>query len=220
MKRFVLFLLASGIAAAVSAQTGVSLQDVQPQFAVGNWEISGDRVYQKDASERLAKANLKIPQSAGMLYEFNVRYEGGFEDGQGGFGIHIFADSVIRERSWGVGKSWLLWLNYDENPLKNSGIQAGLTGQVYRSVNHSVMELVASVDLNRYVPYFTPEAAANPISFRIFVNGDTGEVRVYDPTDPTGANYYYFSIDKKYLPLKGDWIAARTNSLSVSFALQ
>ncbi|MDR1220472.1 MAG: hypothetical protein LBK73_12805 [Treponema sp.] len=214
MKRFILFLLASGAAATVFAQVDLP----EHQFAVGTWEIVGDRVFQKDAAARLARANVKAPQSGAMVYEFDVRYESGLEDGQGGFGIHIFADNAITRPSWGVGKSWLLWLNYDKNPLKNSGLQAGLSGQVYRSINHSTMELVQSVDLNHYVPLFTQEGGSNLVSFKIYANGDTGEIRVYDPTDPTGANYYYFNIDEKYLPLKGDWVAFRTNGVSLSFA--
>ncbi|MDR2446215.1 MAG: hypothetical protein LBD58_02825 [Treponema sp.] len=214
MKRFILFLLASGMTATVFAQVDLP----EHQFAVGTWEIIEGRVFQKDAAARLAKANVKAPQSGAMLYEFDVRYESGLEDGQGGFGVHIFADTVISEPSWGVGKSWLLWLNYDKIPLKNSGIQAGLSGQVYRSINDSAMELVQSVDLNHYEPLFTQDGAPNLVSFKIYANGDTGEIRVYDPTDSTGANYYYFTIDKKYLPLTGDWVAFRTNGVSLSFA--
>ncbi|MDR0706462.1 MAG: hypothetical protein LBF60_01115 [Treponema sp.] len=214
MKRFILFLLASGVTATVFAQADLP----EHQFAVGTWEIIEGRVFQKDAAARLAKANVKAPQSGAMLYEFDVRYESGLEDGQGGFGVHIFADTAINRPSWGVGKSWLLWLNYDESPLKNSGVQAGLSGQVYRSINDSTMELVQSVDLNHYAPLFTQDGASNLVSFKIYANGDTGEIRVYDPTDSTGANYYYFSIDKKYLPLAGDWVAFRTNGVSLSFA--
>jgi hypothetical protein len=214
MKRFILFFLASGVAATVFAQIDLP----EHQFAVGTWEIAENRVFQRDAAARLAKTNVKVPQSGAMLYEFDVRYESGLEDGQGGFGVHIFADKAINRASWGVGKSWLLWLNYDKNPLKNSGIQAGLSGQVYRSINDSTMELIQSVDLNHYVPLFTQDGAPNLVSFKIYANGDTGEIRVYDPTDSTGANYYYFTIDDKYLPLKGDWMAFRTNGVSLSFA--
>jgi hypothetical protein len=214
MKRFMFFLLVSGFAVTVFAQVDLP----EHQFAVGVWENAGDRVYQKDAAARLAKANVKIPQGGAMLYEFDVRYETGFDDGHGGFGIHVFADKAINRASWGVGKSWLLWLNYDTNPLKNSGIPTGLSGQVYRSINDSTMELVHSIDLNTYVPLFTEEVAANPVFFKIYVDGDTGEIRIYDPTDPSGANYYYFTIDKKYLSLKGDWVAFRTNGISLSFA--
>jgi hypothetical protein len=81
------------------------------------------------------------------------------------------------------------------------------------------MELLYSIDLNQYLPLLTTENLKNPVAFKIYVNGDTGEFRVYDPTDPAGANYYTFTLDKKYLPLKGDWVVMRTNSMKLSFAL-
>jgi hypothetical protein len=120
--------------------------------------------------------------------------------------------------SWGRGTSSLLWLNYDERPLKNSGIQPGLTGQVYRSISNSQMELLYSVDLNDYAELLTPDNLSSEVPFKIWVDGDTGEVRIYDPTDPDLATYYYFSVDKKDLPLKGDWVVMRTNGIKMSFA--
>ncbi|MDR0561457.1 MAG: hypothetical protein LBG73_02065 [Spirochaetaceae bacterium] len=213
MKRFVFFVLVIGGAAGLFAQ-----QLPEHRFVSGNWNVQGGRVYQNDAKARLAKVNIKAPQSGSMLYDFNARYEEGAEDGQGGFGIHIFADSAFNGPSWGCGKSYLLWLNYDEKPLNNSGIQPGLTGQVYRSLSNTKMELMYSVDLNQYADLLTPDNLSEPVPFKIWVNGDTGEVRVYDPTDPYFSTYYYFTVDKKDLPLKGDWVTIRTNGIKMSFA--
>lgn len=214
MKRFVLFFLAM---AAVSSLYAQKLPDYRA--ASGKWVTQGGRVYQNDAAARLAKANIRAPQNGSMLYAFNVRYEAGGEDGHGGFGLHIFADSVVDGPSWGSGNSYLLWLNYDENPLKSTGIAPGLTGQVYRSYSHTRMELVHNIDLNKYADLLTVENLAEPVSFRVWVNGDTGEVRIYDPTDPYMATYYVFTIeDKKALPLKGNWVAVRTNGVRLSFA--
>lgn len=188
-------------------------------FASGSWRFTGPRLYQNDANARLAKVNFKVPQSGIMLYEFNVKYEGGGEDGHGGFGIHIFMDTAVNNATWGAGKSWLLWLNYDKRPLSKD-IPAGLSAQVYRSVSNSQMELVHSIPLARYESLLTKENAASPIPFRIIANGDTGEVRVYDPTDPNKRRYYNFFIDKKDLPLKGSYVALRTNGIKLSFALK
>jgi hypothetical protein len=215
MKRFVIFLLVTGIAMSVFAQTEVP----EHTFASGRWGFIGSRLYQNDANAKLAKVNFKAPQSGPMLYEFNVRYEGGAEDGHGGVGIHIFVDNAINRASWGAGKSWLLWLNYDEKPLsKNTPI--GLSAQIYRSISNSRMELIHSTPLTDYEPFLTEEDLASPVTFRIIANGDTGEVRIYDPTDPYNNTYYYFIIDREYLPLKGNYVALRTNGIKLSFALE
>ncbi|AEF80523.1 hypothetical protein [Leadbettera azotonutricia] len=214
MKRLVLSLLVMGMAVSLFAQ----VQLPEYHFASGSWGFQGPRLYQNDAKARLAKVNLRIPQSGPMIYEFNARYEDGVQDGHGGFGIHIFGDSAYNGASWGAGKSYLLWLNYDEKPLTRD-IPAGFSAQVYRSTTNSRMELVQSVSLNQYLPLLTWDNLSYSIPFRIWVNGDTGEVRVYDPSDPNLANYYYFYIDRKDLPLRGNWAALRTNGIKLSFGL-
>jgi hypothetical protein len=213
VKQFFFLLMTVGMAMSLAAQ----VQLPEHEFVSGNWSVKDGRVYQDDANARLAKVNIKAPQSGSMLYEFNVRYEGGVEDGQGGFGIHIFVDNVNNRSSWGNGNSWLLWFNYDKNPV-DKNIPVGLSAQVYRSYSSSRMDLVESIDLNQYASFLTADKRATPISFRIWVDGDTGEVRVYDPTDPYHSKYYYFTIDKSALPLKGDWVVIRTNGLKMSFA--
>jgi hypothetical protein len=214
MKRSVLLLLAV-VAVSAAAYAQVAL----PQYTVasGSWSLAGDRLYQNDENARLAKVNIPIPQEGPMLYEFNARYEDGGEDGHGGFGIHVFADQVINKASWGSGRSYLLWLNYDENPL-NPKIPAGLSAQVYKSFTNSYMELVESVDLNDLAEYVTDEDLNYPVPLKILVNGSSGEVRVYDPTDPDLEDYFYFYINPKDVPLKGNWISLRTNGVNLSFA--
>jgi hypothetical protein len=189
------------------------------QFATGsgNWGFVGERLYQNDAKARLAKVNLKASQTGPMIYEFNARYEDGIEDGQGGFGFHIFANNVMNRASWGSGTSYLLWLNYDENPI-TKGIQKGFTAQVYRSFSNTYMEMIESYDLNEYAYLLTWEnCAEQSVPGRIWVNGNTGEVRVYDPTDPYLEDYFYF-----YLParnLRGNWVSLRTNGVKLSFGM-
>jgi hypothetical protein len=146
-----------------------------------------------------------------MVYEFDARYESGAEDGHGGIGLHIFADSVLNRASWGAGRSYLLWLNYDERPISRD-IPQGLSAQVYHSYTNSRMELVQSFDLNHYAGLLTQENLAYPIHFKFFVDGNTGEVQVYDPTAED--LYYVLNLD---LPSRGEWIALRTNGLKASF---
>jgi hypothetical protein len=210
MKRFVLFLLLLGTGVSLFAQ--LKLPDYR--FASGSWNIQGDRLYQNDAKARLAKTNMRIPQSGPMIYEFNVRYE----DGEwGGFGIHIFAEDIYHQASWGSGNSYLLWLNYDENPI-TKGIPRGLSAQVYRSHSSSQMDLVESIALPQYENILM-ESLDEIIPFTIWADGNTGEVRVYDPADPDMDHYYYFYMDKKDIPLKGNWITIRTNGLKLSFGM-
>ena len=213
MKRFILFLLVLGVGVSLFAQV---LPEYHFSTGSGSWTLS-DRLYQNDARSGLAKVNARIPQSGQMIYEFNVRYEDGVEDGHGGFGVHIFANDVIHRASWGSGTSYLLWLNYDENPITR-GIHRGFSAQVYRSLTNSYMELLDSYDLNEFAYLLTWEnCGANTVPGKIWVDGNTGEVRVYDPTDPALADYFYF-----YLPtrnLRGDWISLRTNGIKLSFGL-
>jgi len=215
MKQFVLFILAIGVIMPVCAQVEVP----EHSFASGSWRFTGPRLYQNDVKAGLAKVNFKVPQSGIMQYKYNIRYEGGAEDGHGGTGIHIFVDKALNRASWGAGKSYLLWLNYDEKPLSKA-IPAGLSAQIYRSITNSRMELIFSMPLAEYEPLLTNENLTSPITFRIIANGDTGEVRVYDPTDPGNRKYYYFFIDKKDLPLKGNFVALRTNGIKLSFAME
>jgi hypothetical protein len=196
-------------AAAVSLFAQAQLPEYH--FASGRWSLSGERLYQNDARARLAKINIRVPQSGPMLYEFDARYESGAEDGHGGVGLHIFADSALNRASWGVGRSYLLWLNYDERPI-NRDIPRGLSAQVYRSYTNSRMELVQSVDLNHYAGLLTEENLAYPVHFRIFVDGNTGEIQIDDPV--VEGLYYVLNVD---LPSRGNWIALRTNGLTASF---
>jgi len=214
MKRFILFLLVLGMGVSLFAQVQLPVH----HFAVGNWKLTTDRLYQNDAKAGLAKVNILIPQNGPMIYEFNARYEGGAEDGHGGFGLHIFANDVINRASWGSGNSYLLWLNYDENPISKD-ITRGFSAQVYRSYTNSRMVLLANVSLNEYASLLTYDNLKQPIPFKIWADGNTGEVRVYDPTDPKMETYFYFFMDKKDVPMKGNWLSVRTNGMAVSFGL-
>jgi hypothetical protein len=212
MKRLVLVLTLVAAGAALYAQVNLP----EHRFASGNWAVSGQRLYQNDPRAGLAKMNVRVPQNGAMLYEFDARYEGGAEDGHGGFGLHIFVDNPLNSASWGAGISYLLWLNYDERPIDRN-IPRGLSGQVYRSYSNSRMELVQSFDLNRYADLLTDENLSYPVHFKIIADGNTGELRVYDPTVPDDAEYYVLNLDRRDLPLKGNWVSLRTNGMKLSF---
>ena len=214
MKRFLLILLVLGVGVSLFAQ--VQLPEHHFAAGSGNWRFIGERLHQTDEHAGLAKLNVRVPQSGPMIYEFNVRYEGGIEDGHGGFGIHLFANNVVHRASWGSGDSYLLWLNYDENPVTR-GFTRGFSAQLYRSRNNTTMELVESYDLNQYSSLLTYENVAQPVPARIWVDGNTGEVRIYDPTDPTMNGYFYLNLPTRNL--RGDWVSIRTNGLRLSFGM-
>jgi len=182
----------------------------------GKWSEKDGRLYQNDEKARLAKVNIPVVQdSPSMIYEFDARYEGGAEDGHGGFGLHLFVDAAHSRESWGAGHSYLIWLNYDEKP-GNKTIQPGLSAQIYRSYSNSWMELIESFDLNKYAGLLTDENLAEPVFFKIIADANTGEIQIYDPTEE--GSYYALNMDKKYLPIKGNWVVLRTNGIKMSFA--
>jgi hypothetical protein len=78
---------------------------------------------------------------------------------------------------------------------------------------------VDSVNLNEFTYLLTNENLSQPVPVKIWMDGATGEVRVYDPTDPELSYYFYFYIDSKDLPIRGDWVALRTNGMKLSFGL-
>ena len=145
----------------VAATLFAQVQLPEHQFAAGRWNFVGTRLFQSDIKAGLAKVNIRAPQSGPMQYEFNVRYEDGLQDGHGGFGIHIFGDSAYNGASWGAGKSYLIWINYDEKPV-TPGFIRGFSAQVYRSRTNSVMDLVQSYDLNQYLPYISWDDLRKP----------------------------------------------------------
>ena len=207
LRGFVLVLLFTRVLFLSVAETALP----GAQFAHGDWKIVNGRLYQNDLKAGLAKMNLPVPQAGKMLYEFTVRYEDGFDDAHGGFGIHVFADKVYNGASWGSGDSYLLWLNYDENA---KGITTGLSAQVYKSITHSKMELLADYDLNQYVGALAGNFLDVNIPVKIIIDGNNGDVKIYDPVDPSWV--YKFNLGNTS-PLSGKYISLRTNSLSVSF---
>ena len=179
--------------------------------ATGSWNVQGGRLFQQDLEESIATIHFRVPQSGKMQYEFNVRYEkGGIEDRMGGFGMHVFADSMHNGRAWGVDGSYLLWINYDENATYG---MPGFRAQVYKSTSHSTMHIMEKYDVGLPVSVLKAENADVKVPAQIIVDGDSGEVKVYDPTV---SNYYYvFYLDNA--PGRGNYFSLRTNSLSVSF---
>ena len=183
-------------------------------YAYGQWVLAGDRLVQNDLKAGMARVDIPYAQEGVANYQFNVQYRaGGSEDNHAGFGIHIFVDKPAPGKAWGNGKSYLLWLNYDENP---KGISSGLSAQVYKSLNHSQMELVADFDLNEYAPLLNASNLNLVIPVKMEVDGISGDVKIYDPTKEGWV--YRFNLGNE-MPLEGNYVSLRTNSASFSFGL-
>ena len=190
-----------------------SLSAIDLNFAEGNWAVIGDRLYQSNTKAGMARVDIPAPQAGMMVYEFNVRYQSGAEDMHAGFGIHLFVDKPAKGKAWGNGKSYLLWLNYDENP---KGITKGLSAQIYKSVSNIKMELLADIDLNKYAYLLTEDVLDMVIPVKMVANGFTGDVKIYDPTDPSWIYTFNLGITS---PLMGQFISLRTNSMGISFGM-
>ena len=177
----------------------------------GAWTVQNNRLYQTDTDEKLAKVNFRAAQKGLVQYTFDVRYEGGgFIDRMGGFGIQVFVNDAFKGKSWGNGESFLLWLNYDENPSYG---KAGFRAQVYQSFGHSRMELIDGYDIPLNPAVLTAANMDLVIPVKIQIDGDTGLVKVWDPTRE--GMYVRFYLNEA--PGEGNFVSLRTNSLAVSF---
>lgn len=184
-------------------------------FTYGDWEVEGNRIYQRDVDAGIAKAWLSYPQEGVVEYRFNVRYEDGFfDDAHAGFGLHIFVDKPAKGYSWGEGHSYLLWMNYDAAPVSDD-IPAGLSAQVYRSDVNWDMELIESISLSGIEKTLMSYPENTVVPIRIMADGRTGTVKLFDPVEES--IYYTLKLDNKKA-LEGEFVTLRTNSSSFSFS--
>ena len=213
----------------------------------GDWSVSGNRLRQNDARSPLARVDRRLAQTGTYQIDFNIRYaDGGYASARdfqnqhfhAGFGVQVgVSNPPLRGTSWGLGESYLLWLNLDTRPetLRNRPEHYGFRAQVYESRSNIDMDLlrssrvaallgspVMSVDiaeaLHRELGYRMTPADVEPFLYRdvpisIRVNTRTGEIGVKDPTAPLR---FFFTVDPAVL--RGDYIALRTNSLATNFS--
>jgi hypothetical protein len=182
--------------------------------AYGDWMMAGGRLVQSDIKAGMAQAYMPLPQSGIMQFEFDVKYVDGGEDMFGAFGFHIGIDRAAQKKSWGNGKSFLLWLTLDPEAYGGSGVYF----QAYYSKTNSKMNMIhdateyelpqdrlADINLDQMGMYALP--------IKVRVNYDTGDVKIWDPTIPD--YYYLFNLGG---PIQGgNYISVRTNSLAASF---
>lgn len=207
MKKVILIL----ICLSVVFSTSVFADSMKVKASYGDWKVSSYQIA-SDSDSSMAKANVYAPQNGTMVYEFNARYLDGLQDGQGGFGIHVFVDKPAPGKAWGEGESYLLWVNYDEKPV-NSSTPKGLSAQIYKSENDYRMNLVESFSLAALEPIIEKSMhLALPV--KLVIDGKTGMAKIYDPFNKELAYTFKLSSDT---PMKGNYVSVRTNSLSVAF---
>ena len=181
----------------------------------GTWNLKYGRMYQDNLKTSSSRIHFPVEQQGSMLYKFNVRYEGGGEDGHAGVGVHVFVDKPSKGFAWGDGNSYLLWLNYDENP-GNSKIPAGLSAQIYKSTSNSRMVLLDSISLREYESYLTGDILGQSIPVTLMINGTTGDGWIADPADPSV--HYTFKLPVTS-PMRGHYVSLRTNGMAASFGI-
>lgn len=182
--------------------------------AYGDWKLVDGRLVQASTRAGMAQAVLALPQSGIVQYEFDVKYVDGGQDFYGGFGFHVGIDKAARGKSWGNGKSFLLWLTLDPKAYGGSGVFA----QAYASESSSEMAMAHDakafqIPASRLKDINLDKMSMYSLPVKIRIDYDTGVVKVWDPLV---ANYYYrFSLGG---PVKnGAYVAVRTNSLAASF---
>jgi hypothetical protein len=216
---FVAFAFACALAATAFAQTIVDNDFSGPLpaswiKAAGSWQVKDGKLVQADSGENMAVLNIPCQQSGVMQYEFDLEYVDGFQDGYGGFGIHILVSDPSRGRAWGDGTSGLLWLAMD-----NLTYGSGIFAQAYASTSLTRMGLYPprpiadGFEFRLPDQYVQPEYLSVTIPVKIVVDIPGGEIRLYDPLDMN--TYYAFSVT---IPISsGSYFAFRTNSLAAKF---
>lgn len=189
----------------------------------GTWKAD-NALIQSNIKTGLAMINRKLPQSGVYQLEYTASYlSGGFADQRAadmgkyhaGFGLHIGIDKPAKGPSWGNGKSYLLWFNLDTIVPPTSAFY-GLRAQVYKSVSNSIMTLMSEYNeelipadlIQENIPYLSES-----LYFKMIVDTDSGEVKVFDPT----LEDHYYSLYLEPSLLKGSYIALRTNTVSIAF---
>ncbi|MBF9018335.1 MULTISPECIES: hypothetical protein [unclassified Oceanispirochaeta] len=207
MKKVILII----ICLSVVFTTSIFADSMKFKASYGDWKVSSYQIT-SDSESSMAKINVYAPQNGTMVYEFKARYLDGLQDGHGGFGLHVFVDKPAPAKAWGEGESYLLWINYDENPTSSS-TPKGLSAQIYKSDNNYRMNLVESVSLASIEPMI--EKSMNyALPVKLVIDGKTGMAKIYDPFKEDYAYTFPLSSDT---PLKGNYVSVRTNSLAVAF---
>lgn len=223
--------------------------------AEGMWNVIGKDISQGDATSKLSRLDSKIVNGSTIELSFNVAYiAGGYRDEQmlskgeyhAGFGIHLgVEDPLLRERSWGNGDSYLLWINLDTRSTTRTDMPEhyGLRAQVYKSNSPSSMNLIksdmlaqdaallsmsvdnyASIDIVKAIKKLSGVDMSIEDVIAYFAPGGVdvhlrANIRTGEIAvmDPTNSGMYFkFPLDPGVL--SGDYISLRTNNVALNFS--
>ena len=188
----------------------------------GNWRVINGQLVQTDTKETMALLTGPVYQYGNMQYEFDVQYIAGAEDNYAGFGLHVCVNNPSKGRSWGDGKSILLWVTYDPEAYGWPGAFV----QAYQSEGATDMTLYPDGDILKDGGRFPINEDAlmwvrdnmdvvmnYTIPVKIRIDTRTGKGRVYDPFNP---DKYYFPFDLGAAIMPGSYASVRMNSISVA----
>jgi hypothetical protein len=114
----------------------------------GKWKINGDTAEQLDKNQYFAKLNIPVRQTGlQTLYSFTAKAAA---KGWVGLGLHLYVDDVQKKKSWGQGKSLLVWLTRDPETYKNQSSYL----QLYRSDDDIHMERVVDAKIEENMGNF------------------------------------------------------------------
>ena len=163
----------------------------------GSWSASANRASQSDGSLYYAKYLIPLRQNQSqLLYSFSARAGG---SGYVGYGLHFFVSDDRDANSYGLGKSYLVWLTRDPGYYGSNRTYL----QVYESFGDTKMIQVASVTI--------PDAISSTNQTDILYDKDRGNISVR----VNGDRYLDYEVS---MPLaRGNKIALRTLGSGVVF---
>ncbi len=157
----------------------------------GSWTVTSSGASQTDSGAYFSKYMIPISQrSTQTLYTF----EG--EAGQSGFvgyGLHFFASGDQREKGYGFGESYLVWLTRDPDYYGTDLTYL----QLYKSYDDIKMVQAAS----RALPY----SIDSNLTTELLYDRTTGKVTVW----VNGAEFYAFTIPASERLSMGSKVALR-----------
>ena len=186
----------------------------------GDWIIVDDALVMDNPRDVITHITRIVKQEGVMEYEFACSYIRGLEDKYGGFGIHICIDRPTSSRSWGMNRSFLLWITYDPEAYRREDC---FFLQVYKSKSPIKMNFLHEEKGDKYpldpavlspADFMVTKETRVPVKFRVQIDTVTGKGKFYHPREEG----VFFAFDLETAIEPGMYIGLRTNSVSIRVA--